>query len=135
MYNLFRSYGNPPIHIIAGNFQPEVSTILSAEWYWFQLDGIDGWSKWDDGKWFAALFYQEMGSFSEESNRLTREIYSQAVIIAKRLGKYFLENQISLVVPINVASKPGNIAFSLGLVLVTEILGLYVINYNHDFYK
>jgi glycosyltransferase involved in cell wall biosynthesis len=50
------------------------------------------------------------------------------------LGNYFLDNQISLVVPVNVASNPGNIALTLGLVLVTEILGIYVLNSNHDFY-
>ncbi len=108
--------------------------MLSAEWHWFQLDGIDGWNKWDDGKWFKALFRKKMKSYSEESNLLTKEIYKQAVLIAKRLGKYFLDNQISLVVPVNVASNPGNIALTLGLVLVTEILGIYVLNSNHDFY-
>ncbi len=33
--------------------------MLSDEWHWFQLDGIDGWNKWDDGKWFQALFREK----------------------------------------------------------------------------
>jgi len=75
-----------------------------------------------------------MKSYSESSNYLTKEIYKQAVSIAKRLGKYFLDNHIALVVPVNVASNPGNIALTLGLIFVTEILGMYVLNSNHDFY-
>ncbi len=131
---LLTPWGNPSIHFIGENFQPQVSTILSAEWHKFEMAGINGWSKWDEGKWFRALFRKEMGSVSKESNLLVKEIYRQAVSIAKRLGKYFLDNRISFVVPVNVASNPGNLALTLGLVLVTEILGLYVLNSNHDFY-
>ncbi len=132
--DLFTPVGNPSIHFIGGNFEPQASSILSPEWHRFQIDGIDGWNKWDDGKWFNALFRQEIKSNSEESNLLTKEVYSQAASIAKRLGKYFLDNQISLIIPVNVASNPGNIALTLGLVLVTELLGVYVLNSNHDFY-
>ncbi len=132
--DLFTPVGNPSIHFIGGNFEPQASSILSPEWHRFQIDGIDGWNKWDDGKWFKALFRKKMQSYGEESNLLANEVYKQAVSIAKRLGKYFLDNQISLVIPVNVASNPGNIALTLGLVLVTEILGIYVLNSNHDFY-
>lgn len=132
--NLFTPSGTPPIHFIGGHFYPQAASILSAEWRRFQIDEIDGWNKWDDGKWFNALFKKEMKSFSEESNLLTKEVYKQAVSIAKCLGKYFIDNQISLVIPVNVASNPGNIALTLGFVLVTEILGIYVLNSNHDFY-
>jgi len=45
-----------------------------------------------------------------------------------------IENHVSLVISVNIASNPGNIALTLGLVLVTEILGIYVLNSNHDFY-
>jgi len=131
---IFKPYGSPSIHIIGGNFQPQVASIFDAEWHRFRLEGIDGWSKWDDGKWFKALFRKKMISFLKESNLLTKEIYQQAVGIAKCLGKYFIDNQIFLVIPVNVASNPGNIALTLGLVLVTEALGIYVLNSNHDFY-
>ncbi len=132
--DLFKPLGNPSIHFIGGNFQPQVSSIFDDEWHQFQLDGIDGWNKWDDGKWFKALFQKKMISFFKESNLLTEEVYQQAIVIANHLGKYFIDNQISLVVPVNVASNPGNIALTLGLVLVTELLGIYVLNSNHDFY-
>ncbi len=132
--DLFTPVAPPSIHFVGGNFELQAATILSPEWHRFQIDGIDGWNKWDDGKWFQALFRKQMKSNSEESNFLTEQIYRQAILIAKRLGKYFLDNQISLVVPVNVASNPGNISLTLGLVLVTEILGIYVLNSNHDFY-
>lgn len=131
---LFTPYRKPSIHFIGGSFQPQVSSILRAEWPRFPIDGIDGWYKWNRGKWFNALFREEMKPFSEESTFLANEIYRQAVIIARHLGKYFLDHQIALVVPVNVASNPGNIALTLGLVLATEILGIHILNSNHDFY-
>jgi len=132
--DLFAPLKNPSIHFIGGNFQHQVFSKLCDEWRWYQLDGIDGWDKWDGGVWFKALFRKKMKSYSEESNLLTKEIYKQAVDIAKALGKYFLKNQISLIIPVNITSNPGNIALTLGLVLVSEILGVFVLNINHDFY-
>ena len=132
--NLFTPSGKSSIHFIGESFQPEVSSIIKPEWHRLQLEGIDGWGKWDDGRWFNALFKQEMRSLSSESNLLTREVYRQAVSIAKRLGRYFIDNDISLVFPVNIVSNPGNIALTLALVLAAEILGLYVLNSNHDFF-
>lgn len=125
---------SPPIHFIGGNFRRQASSVLSPEWQKLQIDGIDGWNKWDNGKWFKALFKKKMKSSSRESDLLAKEIYRQAVLIAKRLGAYFLDNQICLVIPVNIASNPGNLALTLGLVLATEILGIHVLNSNHDFY-
>ncbi len=132
--NLCKPFGEPTLHFIGGNFQPQVTSIFDKEWHQYQLDGIDGWDKWDDGKWFNALFRKKMISFFKESNLLTKEIYQQAVVVARQLGKYLIDHQISLVIPVNIASNPGNIALTLGLVLVTESLGTFVLNSNHDFY-
>ena len=134
LHNLFSSFGDPCIHFIGGHFQPQVSSILRDDWHRHLVDGIDGWNKWDEGRWFKALFKEKMKSSSDESDILAQEIYRQAVSIAVRLGKIFLDNQIALVVPVNVASNPGNMALTLGLVLATEILGVFVLNSNHDFY-
>lgn len=132
--DLFGQYRNPAIHLIGDQFYPQADSVLNPEWVRCEIDGIDGWDKWENGKWFDALFKAEMKSHSEESNLLAVEIYKQAVSIAKRLGKYSLENQISLIIPVNVASNPGNLAAMLGLTFVTEFLGIYVLNSNHDFY-
>ena len=134
LFDLFSPYGDPRIHFIGGQFHPQVSSVLRDEWHRHQIDGIDGWNKWGEGQWFKALFREKMESSSEASDLLAQEIFGQAVSIAKRLGKYILDNQIALVVPVNVASNPGNMALTLGLVLVTEILGVHVLNSNHDFY-
>jgi glycosyltransferase involved in cell wall biosynthesis len=75
-----------------------------------------------------------MRFLSDQSKLLTAEIYRRAVSIAKRLGAYLLDNHIALVVPVNVASNPGNMALTLGLVFATELLGIHVLNSNHDFY-
>jgi len=134
LFNLFKEFEGSSIHLIGGNIDPQVESIMGKNVQFHQLEGIDGWDKWDEGKWFGALYRKKMRSFSDQSRRLTKEMYEQAVIIAKQLGEYFITEQISLVIPVNIASNPGNFALTLGLVLATEFLGTYVLNSNHDFY-
>ena len=71
---------------------------------------------------------------SERSNELASEVYRQAVTIAKQLGRYLVDHNISLLIPVNIASNPGNLALTLALTLISEALGIYMINSNHDFY-
>lgn len=131
---IYQPYAVSSIHMIGGNFQAEASAVLSDTWSRFVVEGINGWDKWSGGKWFNALFQRKMRATSEESKRLAQEIYKQAVSIAKKLGNYFSENQIALLIPVNIASNPGNLALTLGVVLATEILGIPILNSNHDFY-
>lgn len=131
---IYRPFGEASIHMIAGNFHAEASSVLSNNWRRFEIEGINGWNKWEDGKWFRALFEKEIKPNSQESKDLAAEIFRQAISIAKRLGGYIIENQIALLVPVNIASNPGNMALTLGVVLVTEILGIPVLNSIHDFY-
>ena len=132
--NIYRSLDDHSIHLIGESFDEETSSIFSPDWRRFKLDGINGWDKWEQGIWFEALFKKRLISKSKESHRLAGEIYRQAISIADRLGNYLIENQISLLIPINIASNPGNMAATLGVALITEALGLYVLNINHDFY-
>lgn len=132
--DIFAPFGKASIHLIGGKFFTQAKSVLSSEWHRLQLDGIDGWDKWEGGKWFDALYRAKMKQNSAQSTFLAIEVYKQAVLIAKRLGKYFLDNQISMLVPVNIASNPGNMALTLGIVFVTEMLGIYVLNSNHDFY-
>ena len=131
---LYQPYGDARLHFIAGDFSPQADTILKAHWSRFQIDGINGWSKWDEGKWFDALFHEEMPAGSQRSSELAAEVYRQARVIAGKLGDYLVANKIELLITVNVASNPGNLALTLALVLVTEALGTVVINSNHDFY-
>ena len=75
-----------------------------------------------------------MPAGSQRSSEVAMEIYRQARVIAGQLEEYLITNRISLLIPVNVASNPGNIALSLALVLITEALGIVVINSNHDYY-
>jgi glycosyltransferase involved in cell wall biosynthesis len=132
--DIYEPYSPSPLHMIAGDFQPEATSILRDNWSRLQIEGINGWDKWDEGKWFRALFKRQIVSHSQESKALSQEIFKQAVSIAKRLGKYLIDEQISLLIPVNIASNPGNMALVLGVVLVSELLGIHVLNSNHDFY-
>ena len=49
-----------PIHCIAGNFGAKADAVLEPRWQRFRLDGADGWDKWDDGRWFQQLFYEDL---------------------------------------------------------------------------
>jgi len=131
---LYQPYGDARLHFIAGDFSPQTGAILKAHWPRFRIDGINGWSKWDEGKWFDALFQQEMPAGSLRSSELAAEVYRQARVIAGKLGDYLVDNKINLLISVNVASNPGNLALTLALVLITEALGTVVINSNHDFY-
>jgi glycosyltransferase involved in cell wall biosynthesis len=122
------------IHFIAGEFLPPADTILKPHWSRFQIEGINGWSKWDEGIWFDALYFEDMPGRGLRSAELAAEIYSQARMIGDKLGEYLTANEIALLIPVNVASNPGNFALTLALVLVTEALGTAVLNINHDYY-
>jgi glycosyltransferase involved in cell wall biosynthesis len=132
--SLYRPYADNGLHFIAGDFSPQADAILRSHWSRFQIDGINGWSKWDEGIWFAALFYEDMPADGLRSSEVATETYQQARVIAGQIGEYLVANKIKLLITVNVASNPGNLALALALVLITEALGTVVINSNHDFY-
>ncbi len=122
-----------PIHLIGGEFFEQADNVIQPHWKRFQIEGVNGWSKWDGGKWFSKLFYKDMPVGSEVSREMAVEIWTQAVSISLRLAEYVSSEGIGLLVPVNINSNPGNLAYALGMVLVSEYLGIYVINSNHDF--
>jgi glycosyltransferase involved in cell wall biosynthesis len=132
--SIHHDQGDGAIHFIGGDFYPQAESVLKTVWRRFKIDGINGWSKWEDGKWFSALFHEDMPEGSQQSAQLAREIYQQAVSITTRLGAYIAENDIALIIPVNIASNPGNLALTLAFALVSEALGVWIINSNHDFY-
>jgi glycosyltransferase involved in cell wall biosynthesis len=131
---LFEPYAPAGLHFIAGDFSPQADAILKPHWSRFRIDGLNGWSKWDDGKWFEAMYFEDMPAGSQRSSEVATEVYRQARVIAGKLGKYLVANRISLLITVNVFSNPGNLALALALVFVTDSLGIAVINSNHDFY-
>lgn len=122
------------LHFIAGDFYPQADSVLGPSWHRFQIEGINGWSKWGEGRWFDALYFEDMPADSQRSSELAAEIFRQSTVIARRLGQYLEDIKTGLLIPVNVASNPGNLALTLALVFVTEALGTVVINSNHDFY-
>jgi glycosyltransferase involved in cell wall biosynthesis len=122
------------IHFIAGGFHPQAENIIKPEWKRHYISGVNGWLKWDKGKWFKKLFFQDMKENSEISNKIAIEIWNQAIELSKKLGKYIASNEISLLIPVNVNSNPGNMATGLSTILVSELMNIYVLNSNHDFY-
>ncbi len=131
---LYQPHGPSRLHFIAGDFSTQAESILEPQWSRFRIDGINGWSKWDEGQWFNTLYYEDMPAGSQRSAESAAEVYRQAKLIASKLANYLVAKNISLLITVNVASNPGNLALMLALVFVTEALGIVVINSNHDFY-
>ncbi|HAJ94793.1 MAG TPA: hypothetical protein DCP02_01045, partial [Actinobacteria bacterium] len=90
------------IHYISGDFQPQADTVIKPEWKRLRINRANGWSKWDKGIWFEKLFYQDMKENSEISHEMALEVWNQAVDLAKILGAYLAEKEISLLIPVNV---------------------------------
>ena len=123
-----------PIHCIAGNFGSKVDAVLDPAWHRFVLDGADGWDKWDGGRWFTQLFYEDLPPGGARTSALAVEMWNQALALTERLIDYIETNHIRLLFNVNTNSNPGNVAFGLALVLAAETTGVAVINNNHDFY-
>ena len=123
-----------PIHCIAGNFGDKVDAVLDPDVHRFVLDGADGWDKWDGGRWFTRLFYEDLPPDSDQTSELAIEMWNQALALTERLIDYIETNNIRLLFNVNTNSNPGNVAFGLAIVLAAETTGAVVINNNHDFY-
>lgn len=126
--------GKVPMHFIGGDFHDKADIVLDEDWNRFEIKGINGWDKWYDGKWFSKLYYEDMPEGSEISDDVAKEIWNQAANFAEKLGTYLAENEVSLLIPVNIPTNPGNFAIQLAIIMLTEGLGTYVISSNHDFY-
>ncbi|MCP3967607.1 MAG: glycosyltransferase family 4 protein [Lentisphaerae bacterium] len=131
---LERIFPGLPLHFIGGDFHEKADVILKDYWKRFTIDGFNGWDKWFGGKMFSKLFYEDMPQDSQQSNAAAKEIWKEACAFAVKLGSYLEEHDIRLAIPVNIPTNPGNVAAMLAIILVSEILGTYVISSNHDFY-
>jgi len=123
-----------PLHFIGGDFYDKADTVLSSKWNRFQIQNMNGWSKWSGGKWFSKLFYEDMPEKSEISDQMAQEIWKQAVNFSEQLGKYIADKNIELLIPVNICTNPGNPAITLAVTMLTEALNIFVISSNHDYY-
>lgn len=127
--------GNKPeLHFIGGDFHDKAEAVLKPYWNRFKIDGINGWSKWYEGKWFSKLYYEDMPEGSALSNEIAVEMWHQAKNFSEKLGGYLAGKNISLIFPVNNFSNPGNFAISLATIIVSELMDIYVFNSNHDFF-
>lgn len=124
-------YPNIPIHYIAGEIKPEADELIHKVAFKKvikEMDGFDNWPLYDD------FFKIKMERGSTEYNDLILKFWDEVLVLVEKLGRYIEENNISLLYPINVCSNPGNVSLALATVLISEYLGIPVMNNNHDFY-
>nr|WP_320117721.1 phosphodiester glycosidase family protein [uncultured Marinifilum sp.] len=120
-----------PIHYISGKFYPESMKIIDSDTKTFtieEMQGFDDWSLYKD------FFFTKLERGSKEYNKLISKFWNESLTICEKLAKYIEDNNIGLLYLINVCSNPGNVSSALACILVSEYMGIPVINNNHDFY-
>ena len=122
----------PVLHFIGGDFHDKADAVISPRWNRSYIREMNGWSKWHNGKWFSKLFYEDIPEDSKVSSDLAIEMWKQTVSFAEELGSYVVDKNIALLFPVNIFSNPGNFAIAIATILVSEALGVYVLNSNHD---
>jgi glycosyltransferase involved in cell wall biosynthesis len=128
---LRRNIPGVPIHYIAGKIQSKSVPFIQADDRQKvipELAGFDDWELYQD------FYFNKLDRGSHTYNELIQKLWQQTLVIIEKLGRYIEEEGIKLFFVINVCSNPGNVAFALALVLLSEFLKIPVINNNHDFY-
>jgi glycosyltransferase involved in cell wall biosynthesis len=126
--------GSSIVHLIGGDFTEKADAVIAPNWSRFALPNSNGWGKWNGGRWFSRLFYEDMPLGSTASSEMAAEIWRQALGFTHTLCDYVAKNSIELMIPVNVNSNPGNLALALAVVLTTEVTDICVLNSNHDFF-
>ncbi len=126
-----QKFKDPKVHYISGKFFPEAKKIVPENVIKYEEPLLQAFNDWD---LYNDFFFTKLERGSEEYNALIKKFWNQTLEIVENLGKYILDNEISLLYLINVCSNPGNVSLSLAVVLLSELLGIPVINNNHDFY-
>ena len=122
---------NLPVHYISGKFYPESDKLIDSKTKTFTIEEIQGF---DDWTLYKDFFFTKLERGSKKYNELIIKFWSQTLLICEKLGKYIEENDIGMLYLINACSNPGNVSLALANVLVSEFMGIPVINNNHDFY-
>ena len=124
-------YPNIPIHFIAGDIKEEADELIPNNAFKKvipEMEAFDAWPLYKD------FFDIKMQRGSTAYNELIGKFWKEVLVLVEKLGSYIEENDISLLYLINVCSNPGNVSLALATVLISEYLGIPVINNNHDFY-
>lgn len=124
-------YPNIPIHFVAGDIKQEADELIPKDAHkkvFPEMEAFDAWPLYDD------FFRIKMERGSEAYNNLIGKFWQEVLVLVEKLGSYIEEHDISLLYLINVCSNPGNVSLAFATVLISEYLGIPVINNNHDFY-
>jgi len=125
------TYPNIPIHFIAGEIREEADELIPGDAFRKvipEMEGFDAWPLYKD------FFKLKMERGSQAYNDLIGKFWKEVLVLVEKLGTYIEEHDISLLYLINVCSNPGNVSLALATVLISEYLGIPVVNNNHDFY-
>ncbi|NOQ25995.1 MAG: glycosyltransferase [Bacteroidales bacterium] len=126
-----KKFKSSNIHYITGKFYPEIKSSIPEYIKQFELPIIRAFNDW---KLYKDFFFTKLERGSKEYNELIGNFWDQTLQIINDLGNYILENNIRILYLINICSNPGNVSLSLAVVILSEFLGIPVINNNHDFY-
>ena len=124
-------YPNIPLHYIAGEIKQEAGELIpskACKKVISEMKAFDAWPLYDQ------FFKIKMERGSETYNELIGKFWKEVLVLVKKLGGYIEDQNISVLYLINVCSNPGNVSLALAVVLISEYLGIPVINNNHDFY-
>ena len=128
---LREKYKNSSFHYISGIFKPEAEKLVPEYVNKLEVPVIQGF---DDWKLYKDFYFTHLERGSKEYNSLIIAFWKEVLNIVELLGTYIEKNNIKLLFPVNICSNPGNVSLSLALVLLSEQMGLSVLNNNHDFY-
>ncbi len=129
---IFKSiYPDIPIHFVAGDIKEEADELIPKDAFKKvipEMEAFDAWPLYSD------FFKIRMERGSDAYNELIGKFWDEVLVLVEKLGSYIEDNNISLLYLINVCSNPGNVSLAFATVLISEYLGIPVINNNHDFY-
>ena len=128
---LYSIFGDFPLHFAGGKFHEKGELLIPPGVRRFQLDEL---ASFDDWPLYEYFFYKRLERGNEAYNDLILKFWTEVLVIAEKLGHYIEDNHIQLLYLINTNSNPGNISLALAIVFISEIMGIPVINNNHDFY-
>ncbi len=120
-----------PIHYIAGEIDSKTVPFIQKDYMQKEIPELAGFNDWE---LYQDFYFTKLERGGPVYNALIGKLWSQTLDIVEKLGRYIEEEGISLLYILNVCSNPGNVAYALALVLLSEFLKIPVINNNHDFY-
>ncbi len=125
------SYPGISVHYLAGEFYPESYKLIHPETRQIAIKEAGGFDKWP---LYRDFFFTRLERGSGPYNRLIKALWKEIRILCRKIGGYIEKNNISLLIPVNVCSNPGNVSLAISIALVSEYLGIPVINNCHDFF-